>query len=298
MLRHSVRRYKAVFLMGPPGVGKTTFGRAFAVLTSRQFFDLDREIEKEQGRSISQIFAADGEEAFREIELHTLHKLGKKPNTVLALGGGAVQNSERVEWLKRHGLLVSLTAAPDELAQRLYAEREKRPLFADVESESAARVRLDRLLASRDEFYSRGHLQLSLSFSSLDAAVLELMAFERQWFDRHFLHEAEKLGLQEPSIPEVMAHVKPRFILNERPYLLSIGVDGGRGARRTAGKRKAPALGKSKKSGGARGQDQGEAGAQRKPQASPATGGTVPAGKEPSRKRRPRNRKPPRKKND
>ena len=80
-----------IILIGMPGCGKTTLGRRVAEHLSRPFFDSDEEIEKHTGRSIPDIFASDGEDAFRAMETERIAELLKKDGIVLAVGGGAVE---------------------------------------------------------------------------------------------------------------------------------------------------------------------------------------------------------------
>ena len=99
-----------IVLIGMPGCGKSTVGSALAETLHRTFVDADAEIVKLAGKPIPQIFAEEGEEAFRAYETQVLSDLGKKSCLVIATGGGCVtkprnypllhQNS-RIVWLKR-----------------------------------------------------------------------------------------------------------------------------------------------------------------------------------------------------
>jgi shikimate kinase len=80
----------AVVLIGPPGSGKTTVGRALAALLGIGFHDTDEAIELEQRRSISDIFLDDGEERFRDLERAEVASCLASHGGVLSLGGGAV----------------------------------------------------------------------------------------------------------------------------------------------------------------------------------------------------------------
>jgi len=84
---------KKIVLIGPPGAGKSTVGRALAKLLNVDFIDSDREIERVTGRKISEIFVEDGEEFFRGIEFKTVSELLEKFDGVISLGGGAPINS-------------------------------------------------------------------------------------------------------------------------------------------------------------------------------------------------------------
>ena len=99
-----------IVLIGMPGCGKSTVGKALAEKLGRTFVDADAEIVKLAGKSIPEIFAQDGEEVFRRFETQALSELGKKSCLVIATGGGCVtrernypllhQNS-RIFWLRR-----------------------------------------------------------------------------------------------------------------------------------------------------------------------------------------------------
>ena len=97
-------------LVGMPGCGKTTVGRALAQLSGKPFVDLDEEIVRRAGRPIPYIFQTEGEEAFRELEARVLAEVCAQSGQVVATGGGAVLRAEnraamrrtgRVYWLRR-----------------------------------------------------------------------------------------------------------------------------------------------------------------------------------------------------
>lgn len=99
-----------IVLIGMPGCGKTTVGKALADKLGRQFFDADAEIAKKANMSIPEIFAKEGEEGFRSREIKVLSELGKQSGLVIATGGGCVtfsinhsflHQNGRIFWLKR-----------------------------------------------------------------------------------------------------------------------------------------------------------------------------------------------------
>ncbi len=99
-----------IILIGMPGCGKSSVGRALAGKLGRPFFDADEEIVKKIGCSIPEFFAREGEEAFRKVETRVLEELGKKSGSIIATGGGCVTREEnypllhqngRIFWLKR-----------------------------------------------------------------------------------------------------------------------------------------------------------------------------------------------------
>jgi shikimate kinase len=76
-------------LIGAPGAGKSTVGKALSEKLNREFLDTDVLIQDSTGKTITDIFVVDGEEAFRAIELKVLADVLKSENTVISLGGGA-----------------------------------------------------------------------------------------------------------------------------------------------------------------------------------------------------------------
>lgn len=91
-------------LSGMPASGKSTVGKLLAKALNRPFFDLDEEIVRAAGRPIPEIFASDGETAFRDIETRVLREVfANQKGIVLATGGGAVLRDENVDFLRRNG---------------------------------------------------------------------------------------------------------------------------------------------------------------------------------------------------
>ena len=78
-----------IVLIGPPGAGKSSVGRALSKELSMPFIDSDSEIEKAAGKTISEIFVDDGEQVFRKMEVEIVGKLLTDFTGVIALGGGA-----------------------------------------------------------------------------------------------------------------------------------------------------------------------------------------------------------------
>src|SRR5262245_24595292 len=99
-----------IVLTGFMGTGKTAVGRHLAAELRVPFVDADMMIVKRAGKPIKDIFAQDGEAAFRSLESAVLAEISRQDRTVIATGGGALLHDPNREVLKKNGILVCLTA--------------------------------------------------------------------------------------------------------------------------------------------------------------------------------------------
>ena len=125
-----------IILIGMPGCGKSTVGKALAEALGKQFVDADEELVKIYGKSIPDIFAEEGEAGFRVKETAVLKELGKKSGLIIATGGGCVTKAENypllhqngtIFWLNRELDLLPTDGRPLSQSQKLtemYAKRE------------------------------------------------------------------------------------------------------------------------------------------------------------------------------
>ncbi len=128
------------------GAGKTTLGRALAERAAVAFMDVDAEIEAADGRTIVEIFAEEGEEAFRAIEGCVLRELDLPAEFVVATGGGVPVEPEQRAWLRDRGTIVWVDVPFEELERRLAGDA-TRPLWRDP-------GRARELLEARRESYA------------------------------------------------------------------------------------------------------------------------------------------------
>ena len=152
------------------GCGKSSVGRRLSELLCCPFMDLDSVIEEQTGRSIPEIFATDGEAAFRQMELETLRSIiqsNTESKRVLSLGGGTVMTAECAELVKENTLCIYLRTSVDTLVERLTDEAAGRPLLA---SDSDLRTRIEILMTQRASTYeSTAHHIIDTDGHSIDS---------------------------------------------------------------------------------------------------------------------------------
>src|SRR4029079_9769218 len=111
-----------VFLIGYRGSGKTTVAAALAERLRWNWIDADAELERKQGRSIKQIFAEEGEPAFRKYEASILEEIASGDRQFVASGGGVVLKETNRMLLKKRGTVVWLKAAAEVLFERIRSD--------------------------------------------------------------------------------------------------------------------------------------------------------------------------------
>ena len=163
-----------VTLIGFMGCGKSSVGRELARLLCCPFMDLDEVIEGAEGRSIPEIFASDGEAAFRRMEAEHLQILLDIHNisAVVALGGGTVMTEECAEMVREKTMCVYLRATVETLVRNLDGESENRPMLSN---EEPLNVRVAHLLALRSGTYEQtAHMVIDTDGKSVEEIALEI----------------------------------------------------------------------------------------------------------------------------
>jgi shikimate kinase len=144
------RTYRNIALCGFMGTGKSSVGRLVAQQLRFAFLDTDAVIEARAGKSITDIFAQEGEAAFRALESKVVHELASRNYTVISTGGGLVVDPENLASLKQHAMVVCLWATPETIWARV-KNQSHRPLLADPQPLEKIRS----LLAQRAPFYKQ-----------------------------------------------------------------------------------------------------------------------------------------------
>jgi len=131
-----LKKTQNIALIGMPGCGKSTVGRAVAKIMGREFSDVDALIEAAAGKSIPTMFAEEGEEAFRLLETRVLAEESKKGGRVIATGGGVVTRPENLDLLRQNSMIIYLRRDLSALVTN------GRPLSQNVGVHSLAEERL------------------------------------------------------------------------------------------------------------------------------------------------------------
>ena len=105
------------------GCGKSTLGKKLAHNLKHDFIDLDSYIEEQEGRTIKEIFADDGEDYFRKLERVYLHRVIDTENVVISVGGGTPCFFDNMEQMNEYGMTVYINMHPKALIPRLQLDR-------------------------------------------------------------------------------------------------------------------------------------------------------------------------------
>lgn len=156
------------------GSGKSTVGRGLAQSLGYDFLDLDTYIERRNFKTIPEIFAQEGEEAFRKIEQKALHEVAEFDNVVVATGGGAPCFFDNMEVIKCSGKSLFLNGSPRILAERLLHSKTERPLIKG-KSENELIAFIDETLHKRSQWYRQADVVLDFDHDLSIAEVQQAL---------------------------------------------------------------------------------------------------------------------------
>ena len=157
-------------LVGFMGTGKSSVGQLVAAQLHFRFADTDELIEARAGRTISAIFAEEGEGPFREYERAVVDELKNFHRTVIATGGGLVAHEENLLRLKTHALVICLWASPETIWERV-RHQTHRPLLQTPDP--TAKIR--QLLAEREPFYRQADVLVNTEMRSVKEVVHQVI---------------------------------------------------------------------------------------------------------------------------
>ena len=168
-----------LYLVGFMGTGKTTVGRIVAKKIGFQLLDSDHEIERHQGKTIPEIFAQDGEPAFRALERDFIERGHPGRRALIACGGGLVVQPGMLAALKEKGVVICLHASLETILARTARQR-NRPLL-EVENPEE---RIRTLYAAREPIYRQsGTVILTDARPLQDIVAHVLRAWRRDALD-------------------------------------------------------------------------------------------------------------------
>lgn len=160
--------FRNVVLVGFMGTGKTTIGKAVAERMGWVFADTDHMVEALAGKSIKEIFAAEGEEVFRQLETEALRELLSGTGQVIATGGGAVLKEENRRLMLEGGLVAALRAEEASITARVRGDQGRPLLQGDLEE------RVRTLMEARRFAYDFAPLQLDTDVLTIEAAAEQI----------------------------------------------------------------------------------------------------------------------------
>lgn len=167
-----------IFLVGFMGCGKSTIGRRVARRLGYDFVDTDSVIEQKSGRSVSEIFASAGEEAFRRMEREAIEEIPSGGDVIVATGGGLPCFGGNMELMRGRGSVVYFRMSPERLFGRLEKGRARRPKLAGMD-DGQLREYIRTTLAEREPYY----LQAS--------AVIDCDGVSDEYIASHISHYIE-----------------------------------------------------------------------------------------------------------
>jgi XRE family aerobic/anaerobic benzoate catabolism transcriptional regulator len=171
LVREENSAQKSIALIGLRGAGKSSLGAKLAELLKIPFVELDREVEKEAGAALGEVFAMYGQDAFRRFERRALERvLAQHERAVIATGGSLVTDPVTYKLLLERCLCVWLKASPEEHMARVIAQGDMRPF----KGRSAALDEIRKLLADRDRLYARADVTVDTSGKTLRQTLTEL----------------------------------------------------------------------------------------------------------------------------
>ncbi|MDX1376626.1 MAG: helix-turn-helix transcriptional regulator [Burkholderiales bacterium] len=166
------RRHR-IALLGLRGAGKSTLGAKLAQALGASFVELDREVEREAGAELGDVFSIYGQDAYRRFERRALERvLRHHDRAVIATGGSIVSEPETYRLLRERCFCVWLRASPEEHMARVIAQGDMRPFRGRAEALEEIR----RLLADRDRLYARADATIDTSGQPVRQSMARLRA--------------------------------------------------------------------------------------------------------------------------
>jgi len=162
-----------IFLIGFMGSGKTTIGNCLARQTGFDFADTDQIIERQQGMTVSELFARHGETAFRRMEHDILLEIQNLDNLVVSTGGGMPCYHNNMDIMLSCGKVAYLKTSPQSLTRRLLCLQNERPLIKGKTEKELQQYIVEKL-SERESFYSRAQIVVQTEDFSIEELLQAL----------------------------------------------------------------------------------------------------------------------------
>ena len=172
-MKRQGKRKPNIVLVGFMGTGKTSIGRRLSTQLRMRYVDTDDIVERDSGRRISEIFAEDGEAAFRELESEAVRKVSKLYNYVISTGGGVVLKEANMIELRRNGIIFCLNATAEEIYRRV-RHQSHRPLLQTPDP----LTKINSMLEERHAYYAKADYMVETTGRSFG----EVMAYIKRVF--------------------------------------------------------------------------------------------------------------------
>ena len=172
-----------IYLTGFSGTGKSTVGNVLAIMTGKDFVDVDLVIEEIEGKSIPDIFALKGEEYFRSVETKCLREVAARSEIIVSTGGGVPVLDQNIEIMEDSGAIVWLKATPETILARLSEQSEEtgvqnnRPMLVSQQPLE----RIAKLLKSRQIAYRKSDLSVDTDGKNPETVAKEIYRSLSDW---------------------------------------------------------------------------------------------------------------------
>lgn len=216
---------QTIYFTGFMASGKSRVGRAVAEKLGRTFVDTDALIAERAGKTVSDIFAQDGEAAFRKMERDVIAEIAADTDPrVVALGGGTLTQPENLGLIRKTGILVRLWATPETLSERI-GRKNTRPLMAGLSPEERLE-KIRTMLAEREKYYSCADFSVESSNAySEDRVVFRVLSILKFW-ESHAVQVTTSSGETYPIfigqnlIPNIEGLLEGLRLLRSHSFLI------------------------------------------------------------------------------
>ena len=161
---------KIIYIIGFSGTGKSASSQLASEALNWEYYDMDKIIENEEKRTISEMFETDGENWFREREAKLLSNLSQKTMCIISTGGGVPVSESNMKLMMQTGYVICLDASIEVIMKRLTQENIEgiqessiRPKISDLSKEKITDFKL-----KRSEFYSKAHFTINTNYMSVE----------------------------------------------------------------------------------------------------------------------------------